>query len=96
MGSVSWKDHGDTEIGTYLRSRIHEPLVFSKIGSKELEKPLLISVNRTACQAKKKKTDTLTSAIVECDEKLQDAGYAKVGIVIYKSILFFHLGYLPN
>lgn len=41
---MSWKPGGNTEIGTYLRSKILEPLVYSKLEPKSLERPLLISV----------------------------------------------------
>jgi hypothetical protein len=76
MGSISWKKHGDTEIGTYLRSRVHEPLVYSKISSNGLEKPLPIYLI-TDGMPSIGKTDTLANTIMDCGEKPQGACYPR-------------------
>lgn len=44
MEKTSWQRNGDTAIGTYLKSKILEPLVYSKLRPQTLARPLLISV----------------------------------------------------
>jgi hypothetical protein len=64
---------GDTNIGTTLRNRILEPLVYSKLVPRTLERPLLISIITDGGPDPEAK-DTLANVIVECGNKLSGAG----------------------
>ncbi|CAG8711758.1 7144_t:CDS:2, partial [Dentiscutata erythropus] len=68
---MSYKEGGNTEIGTYLKSKILEPLVYSKLESKSLERPLLISVI-TNGMPEEEKSSEFVDAILECGNKLED------------------------
>jgi hypothetical protein len=59
---------GDTPIGTNLRSKILEPLVYSKLPS-DLKRPLLISII-TDGMPEPEPRETLVNAIIECGIKL--------------------------
>ncbi|CAG8662775.1 18303_t:CDS:2 [Rhizophagus irregularis] len=69
---MSYMPGGNTEIGTYLRSKILEPLVYSKLESKSLERPLLISVI-TDGMPEGEKSSEFVDAILECGNKLEGA-----------------------
>lgn len=73
---MSWKPGGNTEIGTYLRSKILEPLVYSKLESKKLERPILVSII-TDGKPEPEDRSELVKSIVECGQKLQGAGYPR-------------------
>lgn len=72
---MSWSE-GNTDIGTYLKSKILEPLVYSKLESQSLERPLLISVITDGMPKPEKKSE-FVNAIVECGNKLADANYPR-------------------
>jgi len=76
---MSWKPGGNTEIGTYLRSRILEPLVYRKLDLKCLNRPLLISVI-TDGMPDGEVESTFVDAIVECGNKLEGAGYPRESV----------------
>lgn len=63
---------GDTPIGTNLKSKVLEPLVYSKLPDK-LERPLLVSVI-TDGMPEPEPRSTFVDAIVECGDKLEAAG----------------------
>lgn len=73
MEGMSWAPKGNTEIGRYLKSKILEPLVYSKLGGVGLERPLLISIITDGVPSKESPT-ALLEALVECGDKLQRAG----------------------
>jgi hypothetical protein len=62
---------GDTPIGTNLRSKILEPLVYSKLPN-NLKRPLLISVI-TDGMPEPEPEDTFVKAVIECGDKLEEA-----------------------
>jgi hypothetical protein len=62
---------GDTPIGTNLRSKILEPLVYSKLPN-DLKRPLLISII-TDGMPEPEPRETLVNAIIECGNKLDAA-----------------------
>lgn len=74
LKDMSWQSGGDTQIGTNLRSKILEPLVYSKIKDKALDRPLLISIITDGVPNKEDKTE-LVKAIVECGNALKAADY---------------------
>ncbi|KAJ7749277.1 ankyrin repeat-containing domain protein [Mycena maculata] len=82
MDNMSWQPNGDTAIGTYLRSKILEPLVYSKLQPKTLARPLLISVI-TDGMPSREKDEALVEAIKECGDKLKQAGYPRESEYIY-------------
>ncbi|KAH8730014.1 hypothetical protein GQ44DRAFT_673679 [Phaeosphaeriaceae sp. PMI808] len=69
---------GDTPIGTNLKSKILQPLVYDKLSSK-LERPLLISIITDGMPDPEPRS-TLVDAIVECGDKLQGAGYPRESV----------------
>ncbi|KAJ8108356.1 hypothetical protein OPT61_g8228 [Boeremia exigua] len=69
---------GDTPIGTNLRSKILQPLVYDKLSSK-LERPLLISIITDGMPSEEKE-DTLVKTIVECGDILEAAGYPRESV----------------
>ncbi|KAI1170930.1 hypothetical protein F4777DRAFT_567492 [Nemania sp. FL0916] len=73
-GMNSTQPRGNTEIGTTLRDRILEPLVYSKLANKTLERPLLVSII-TDGGPEPEPYDTLANVIVECGARLSGAGY---------------------
>ncbi|EXX56772.1 hypothetical protein RirG_213100 [Rhizophagus irregularis DAOM 197198w] len=76
---MSYMPGGNTEIGTYLRSKILEPLVYSKLESKSLERPLLISVI-TDGMPEGEKSSEFVDAILECGNKLEGAKYPRESV----------------
>ncbi|KAF2265847.1 hypothetical protein CC78DRAFT_460614, partial [Lojkania enalia] len=67
---------GNSMIGTNLRSKILEPLVYSKINAKNLERPLLIFIITDGAPQGERKLE-LFHAILECSERLQEARYPR-------------------
>lgn len=63
---------GDTPIGTNLKSKILEPLVYSKLPN-DLKRPLLVSII-TDGMPEPEPRSTLVDAIAECGDKLEAAG----------------------
>ncbi|VDC07596.1 unnamed protein product [Peniophora sp. CBMAI 1063] len=76
MTGMSWKKGGETEIGTCLKSKILDPLVYRKLQAKTLARPLLISVITDGMPSVENK-GALVEAIKECGEKLQQAEYPR-------------------
>ncbi|KAJ7476924.1 hypothetical protein B0H11DRAFT_1304612 [Mycena galericulata] len=79
MDNMSWQPRGDTAIGTYLKSKILEPLVYSKLQPPTLARPLLISVI-TDGMPSQEKDEAFVEAIQECGDKLQRAGYPRESV----------------
>jgi hypothetical protein len=76
---VTWG--GDTPIGTNLKSKILQPLVYDKLSSK-LERPLLISIITDGMPDPEPRT-TLVNTIVECGDKLESAGYRRESVYLF-------------
>jgi hypothetical protein len=76
MDPMPWQPGGDTEIGTYLKSRILEPLVYGKIAAKTLERPILVSIMTDGMPEPESKT-LLAETIVECGQRLEAAKYPR-------------------
>ncbi|KAI0798931.1 hypothetical protein GGR55DRAFT_684464 [Xylaria sp. FL0064] len=64
---------GDTPIGTNLKEKILDPMIYSKLKNGSIERPLLISIITDGSPSHEEK-DTLANAIVERGNKLVDAG----------------------
>ncbi|KAJ6452278.1 hypothetical protein C8R45DRAFT_85992 [Mycena sanguinolenta] len=79
MDNMSWKPKGDTAIGTYLKSKILEPLVYNKLSSQTLGRPLLISVI-TDGMPSQEKDEAFVEAIKECGDRLTQAGYPRESV----------------
>ncbi|KZV92410.1 hypothetical protein EXIGLDRAFT_75908 [Exidia glandulosa HHB12029] len=79
MQSTSWAPNGNTEIGTYLRAKILEPMVYSKLEAKTLGRPLLVSVI-TDGMPSHEVDSALVDAIKECGDKLQAAGFPRESV----------------
>ena len=71
---MTWKPGGDTPIGTNLRSKILQPMVYSKLPTKSLERPLLISII-TDGMPDADDDPKLADAILECRAMLQEERY---------------------
>lgn len=68
-----------TPIGTNLKTKILEPLIYSVINSgKKLERPYLILILTDGCPWMEDE-DTFRNAIVECSRFLDRNGYRKDG-----------------
>ena len=85
MEKMSWQRNGDTPIGTYLKSKILEPLVYSKLQPQTLARPLLISVI-TDGMPSQEKDEAFVEAIKECGIKLEQAGYPRESEYIHPSV----------
>ncbi|KAJ7697272.1 hypothetical protein B0H14DRAFT_3039294 [Mycena olivaceomarginata] len=79
MDNMSWQRNGNTAIGTYLRSKILEPLVYSKLQPPTLTRPLLISVI-TDGMPSQEKDEAFVEAIKECGDKLKQVGYPRESV----------------
>ncbi|KAJ7800238.1 hypothetical protein B0H14DRAFT_2900454 [Mycena olivaceomarginata] len=79
MDNMSWQRNGNTVIGTYLRSKILELLVYSKLQPPTLARPLLISVV-TDGMPSQEKDEAFAEAIKECGDKLKQAGYPRESV----------------
>jgi len=79
MKTKSWDEEGNTQIGTHLRSKILEPLVYSKLQPPTLKRPLLISVITDGIPTAEK-VGTLVEAIRECGVELEQAGYPRESV----------------
>lgn len=73
------KTNGYSEIGTKLKAKILEPLVYSKIKAKNLERPLLIFIITSGMPERESESE-LVNAIFECGRELQDAGYPRESV----------------
>jgi hypothetical protein len=85
LEQMRWKPGGRTEIGTCLRSKVLEPLVYRKLESKSLDKPLLICVI-TDGMPNQEKDSTFVDAILECGNKLEGAGYPRESACLYSTL----------
>jgi hypothetical protein len=85
MERMSWMQRGDTAIGTYLKSRILEPMIYSQLQRQTLARPYLISVI-TDGMPDQEKNEAFVEAIEECGVKLQNAGYPRESEHIHPSI----------
>ncbi|KAI1439620.1 ankyrin [Annulohypoxylon stygium] len=77
--TMSWqREKSHTKIGTHLKSKILEPLVYSKLdpASGGLSRPLLISVITDGMPTKEPQSE-FVNAILECGNKLEEAGYPR-------------------
>lgn len=81
MNPMLWQPGGDTAIGTYLKRKILEPLVYSKIKVNDLDRPLLVSIITDGMPEPEGKSE-LADAIVECGNKLEAAGYPRESMSI--------------
>ncbi|KAI3316582.1 hypothetical protein HD806DRAFT_527759 [Xylariaceae sp. AK1471] len=72
------KFEGDTPIGTNLKSKVLEPLVYSKLPN-NLKRPLLVSVITDGMPEPEPKS-TFVDAIVECGDKLEAAGLPRESV----------------
>lgn len=63
---------GDTPIGTNLKSKVLEPLVYSKLPN-NLKRPLLVSIITDGIPEPEPKS-TFVDAIIECGDKLEAVG----------------------
>ncbi|KAL8413223.1 hypothetical protein RB594_004738 [Gaeumannomyces avenae] len=73
MDSANWMKKGRTDIGTHLRSKILEPMVYKKLLQNTFTRPLLVSVVTDGVPDPEDK-DTLAMAIEECGSRLVVAG----------------------
>ncbi|RSL83664.1 hypothetical protein CEP52_016661 [Fusarium oligoseptatum] len=69
---------GNTPIGTNLKSKILEPLVYSKLPN-DLKRPLLISVITDGAPSHEPRR-TFIDAIAECGDKLEAAGLPRESV----------------
>ncbi|KAI5868238.1 hypothetical protein GGS23DRAFT_592026 [Durotheca rogersii] len=74
LRDMPWQPGGDTPIGTNLRSKILEPLVYSKIREKKLKRPLLVIMITDGMPEPESKSE-IVNVILECERKLQEGGY---------------------
>ncbi|KAH0847464.1 ankyrin repeat protein [Fonsecaea pedrosoi] len=81
LGPMKWSNSGNTDIGTNLRSKILQPLVYDKLDSvpRRLERPLLISI-LTDGGPEPEPEPTLKNAIVECSQRLDAANYPRESV----------------
>ncbi|OJZ91062.1 hypothetical protein ASPFODRAFT_78101 [Aspergillus luchuensis CBS 106.47] len=85
LDSAPLSPSGNTAIGTNLRSRILEPLVYSKVSSQRLDRPLLIIITIGGYPESRAESE-FVNAIIECGRKLELAGYPRrtVMFMIYQ------------
>ncbi|KAF5700687.1 heterokaryon incompatibility protein het-E-1 [Fusarium mundagurra] len=84
---MPWQPGGDSHIGTSLKLKVLEPLVYTKIKAKSLERPLLISIMTDGMPEPEPKS-TLEDCILECGQMLQDAGYPRESMCLWPNPLF--------
>lgn len=91
LKDMDWRPGGDTPIGTNLRSKILQPLVYSKLDAGNLDRPLIIIIMTDGMPEREDKTE-LEKVILECEKKLQDSGYPPQSTSnCFHGILFFSL-----
>ncbi|KAM0265122.1 hypothetical protein ACHAQJ_000274 [Trichoderma viride] len=73
------KRGGDTETGTTLRSKILEPMVYTKLAEKRFDRPMLISILTDGQPSGEKKTE-FVNAVMECGRRLEEAGYPRQSV----------------
>lgn len=77
---------GDTPIGTNLKSKVLEPLVYSQLP--DLKRPLLVSIITDGMPDPEPRS-TLVDAIAECGDKLEAAGLPRESN-FQRHVLIFH------
>lgn len=77
--------NGDTPIGTNLRSKILEPMIYNNLARKTLNRPYLISI-MTDGDPQPESKNTLIEVIKECRSKLKQAGYPVESEHIHSSV----------
>ncbi|KAJ2900632.1 hypothetical protein MKZ38_002291 [Zalerion maritima] len=75
MDSLSWDPNGNTPIGTNLKTKVLQPLVYDEIGAGKLDRPLLISIMTDGMPSNESENE-LATTILECGRKLEAAGYS--------------------
>ncbi|KAI1346929.1 hypothetical protein F5Y01DRAFT_261316 [Xylaria sp. FL0043] len=73
---------GDTPIGTNLKNKILDPMIYSKLRNETIERPLLISIITDGSPSNEAR-DTLANAIVECGNKLVNAGLPRDSVKFF-------------
>ncbi|KAH8822262.1 hypothetical protein DL96DRAFT_1470416 [Flagelloscypha sp. PMI_526] len=76
---MSWQPGGCTELGTSLKSKILEPMVYAKLNPPKLDRPLLISVI-TDGMPDPENPYIFADAILECGMRLEAAGYPRESV----------------
>ncbi|XRM42852.1 hypothetical protein ABZX51_006064 [Aspergillus tubingensis] len=76
LDSAPLSPGGNAAIGRNLSSRILGPLVYSKISSQRLDRPLLIIITIGGYPESRAESE-LVNAIIECGRKLELAGYPR-------------------
>ncbi|EHK20852.1 uncharacterized protein TRIVIDRAFT_69670 [Trichoderma virens Gv29-8] len=74
LKGMDWQPGGDTAIGTNLRSKILQPLVYRKLEDGTLERPVLVIIMTDGMPEREDRTE-LEKAILECEKKIQESGY---------------------
>ncbi|KAK0757315.1 hypothetical protein N5P37_010035 [Trichoderma harzianum] len=74
LKDMDWRPGGDTPIGTNLRSKILQPLVYSKLDAGNLDRPLIVIIMTDGMPEREDKTE-LEKVILECEKKIRDSGY---------------------
>jgi hypothetical protein len=76
---TSTKPNGATPIGTQLKEKILNPLVYSVLDAgKQLERPYLIMIITDGCPSVEP-NDALRNSILECGKRLKAAAYRRDG-----------------
>lgn len=75
--NLDFTPRGATPIGTQLRAKILQPLIYDVIDAdKKLERPYLIIITTDGCPTQEAE-DTLRTVVLECAEKLSKKGYRR-------------------
>ncbi|OJI83058.1 hypothetical protein ASPTUDRAFT_57031 [Aspergillus tubingensis CBS 134.48] len=80
LDSAPLSPGGNAAIGRNLSSRILGPLVYSKISSQRLDRPLLIIITIGGYPESRAESE-LVNAIIECGRKLELAGYPRRTVI---------------
>lgn len=91
LDPMPWQPGGDTNIGTYLRSKILVPLVYDKIRDGVFDRPVLVSIMTDGMPSPEKET-LLGETIEECVDRLQRAGYPHDS----KHMSIHHVHHMPR
>ncbi|KAK2882523.1 hypothetical protein FQN49_000249 [Arthroderma sp. PD_2] len=68
--------NGPTEIGTNLKRKVLDTLVYQPLAAKSLKRPVLVSIITDGRpEGWQERTDTLKKAILECGKALEAGGY---------------------
>lgn len=75
--NLDFTPYGSTPIGTQLRAKILQPLIYDVIdANKPLERPYLIIITTDGCPWEEPE-DKLRTVVLECAEKLNEKGYRR-------------------